>query len=82
MEKLLKKNKKRFNQLSGSVVEPAKVNLEPQLRLLENEDYQEENMCRTKKVTVAPRVGIGRHSRVYIANTEKFQQTVVYEICV
>lgn len=81
MKKLLKKNNKKFNLLSGSIVEPAKASFEPQLKLLE-EDYQEENMCRTKKVTVAPKVGVGRNSRVFIANTPEFQQTVVYEICV
>lgn len=80
--RMLKKNK-RFNLLSGSVVEPVKtkVFLEPQLKHID-ESYQEENMCRTKKVTVLPRIGIGRRKSFFIVNTPEFHQTVEYETCV
>lgn len=80
-KRLLKKNKKIFEKLRGSVVQPDKNDFVPKLRAWDS--IEEGNVCRTRKVTMSPTVGFGpKMEAKYIANIPEFEQVVEYELCV
>ncbi|XP_018564217.1 neurotrophin 1-like [Anoplophora glabripennis] len=81
IQRLVERNKKKFAPLSGSVIEPADQ-LVPQIRN-SVEEYEEMNMCRTKRVTVMPKTGFDVNMKLrYIVNVQGFEQVLTYETCV
>ncbi|XP_028130140.2 uncharacterized protein LOC114326108 [Diabrotica virgifera virgifera] len=79
IKRLLKRNKKQFGYLAGSVIAPAFDFTSDLLRAPE----VEENMCRTKKISMTPKVAFDiKKNRKFIVNVEDFQQIITYETCI
>ncbi|KAJ8985636.1 hypothetical protein NQ317_015132, partial [Molorchus minor] len=81
IKKILGRNRRKFEPLSGPVIEPGDLVQMPQIKNSLDE-YQEVNMCRTRTVTVVPKTGFDVDMKLrYIVNVEGFQQALTYETC-
>ncbi|KAJ8937360.1 hypothetical protein NQ314_011905 [Rhamnusium bicolor] len=82
IRRIVERNRKKYAPLYGAVIEPAENGLFPQIRNAA-EEFEEINMCRTRKVTVMPKTGFDVNMKLrYIVNVDGFEQVLTYETCV
>nr|WMZ41601.1 spaetzle-4 protein [Altica viridicyanea] len=79
IKKMLNRNK-GFQFLSGSVIEPLNETVILNYRAPAD---QEENMCKTRKVSMLPKTAFDTKKKLkYIVNVDDMKQVITYETCV